>query len=269
MIQLKLDYELINAFFSFQAKRPEMSASNFKKSATFLKAHLQAEFRVISNKSSELRVPNIMIETPENKITGLQSRSRYAQLHKSVKKRKAAQDKKAGVDIQSDKERLISDDQRIALIEEAFSPSRGNNLCAITRLCFIAQFNKAFQIVKRGEAIRGHTFGMCYVEEYKLGPEGKLKTAFVMSNKGKENAVGRRTCTGFVPHYQPLFDSLGSDGLVFIYRFGGKKARHNRGEVLPNLRDPKVLLNQHIYPSAQGGGSVEITGPQDQKTWGK
>jgi hypothetical protein len=269
MIQIKLDYDLINAFLSFQAERPEMSAANFKKSATFLKAHVQAEFRVITNKASELRVPNITIESPENKITGPQSVSRYFKLHATVKKRKADQDKKAGVDIQSDKERLISDDERFALIEEAFSPSPGNKLSAITRLCFIAQFNKAFQIVKRGEAIRGHTFGMCYVENYKLGPDGKLKTAFVMSNKGKENSVGRRTCTGYVPHYQPLFDSLGSDGLLFIYRFGGQKAGYNRGEVLPDLRDPQVLLNQHIYPSAQGGGLVEITGPQDQKTWSK
>jgi hypothetical protein len=81
--------------------------------------------------------------------------------------------------------------------------------------------------------------------------------------------VGRRTCTGFVPHYQPLFDALGSDGLVFLYRFGGPKAFHNRGELLPNLMDPQVLLGHHIYPSAHGGAGVEITGPVDQNTWSK
>lgn len=269
MIHINIDYSLINEFLSFQAARHEMTASNLKKTSTFLKAHLQAEYRVLQNQLSARTATNFSIECAVDKITGISSLSRYSQVMKSVKKRKAEQDKELGIDIQADKERHISDAQRIELIEEAFFPSSSNHLHEISRLCFIAQINKAFQIVKRGEALRAHTFGMCYVQEYRLGPDGKLKTAFVMSNKGKENGVGRRTCTGYVPHYQPLFDALGSDGLLFLYRFGGEKSHYSRGEVVPDLLDPEILLGHHIYPSVCGGGMVPITAPVDQVTWSK
>jgi hypothetical protein len=266
---LRIDYHVVNGFLEYQSARPEMTKPNFEKTGLFLRAHLQSEYHSLKHLSSKNPV-QIQIECPKQKVTARGSASRYPSLMKVVQKRKADQEKAQGVDIQADKERLISDTQRMALIQEAFAPTRRETqrISPIARMNFVAMFAKAFQIAKRGEAVRSHTLGMCYTEKYRLGPDDDLLTAFVLSNRGKENSVGRRTCTGFAPHYQPEFDALGWDGGVFLYRFGGFGGSCCLNEVLPNFLDPKELLSHHLYRSVRGGCKVEISGDSDQDTWG-
>jgi hypothetical protein len=267
--QLKIDFEALSGFLVFQAAKPDMNRPQFEKTGKFLKAHLKAEFNSLQNLALKLKIP-LNIEDHEKKVCGLNSSSGYSKLLKEVLSRKAKQEMRNGTDLQADKERLITNEQRIELINEAFNPTDASvqTTTYLSRLGFVAQKNKAFQIGKRGEALRSHTFGMTYAESYRLGPDGNLMTSFVLSNQGKENSVGRRTCTGFVPHYQPMFDATGSDGILFIYRFGGIfRNDFALAQRLPNFLNPKEILNHHIYPSVTGGAYVEIPRNTYQATW--
>jgi hypothetical protein len=268
--ELRIDFNTMNAFFVFQAEKPDMTSSQFDKSAKFIRAHVTAECNALKHRAGVDKIP-LNIEDPAKKVSAAGSPSCFKKLMEQVKKRKAAREKRNGTDLQADKERLITNVQRMQLIKEVFHPTDVSvlTIAYLSLLGFLAQFNKAFMIGKRGEALRSHTFGMTYAESYRLGPDSNLMTSFVLSNKGKENKVGRRTCTGFVPHYQPSFDATGSDGLLFIFRFGGRsRCDFALAERLPNFLDPKDLLNNHIYTSVNGGARVEIPRSTYQTTWG-
>jgi hypothetical protein len=266
---LVIDYALMNGFLAFQADKPDMNRAQFQKTGKFLRAHLKAEYSSLQNLSLKRKIP-MSIEGHDKKVTTIESMSSYTRLLKEVLARKALQERQKGTDLQADKERLITDEERIELLKEVHNPTYQSvkSTSFLSRLCFAAQFNKAFQIGKRGEALRSHTFGMTYAEPYRLGPENNLMTSFVLSNRGKENSVGRRTCTGFVPHYQPLFDAAGSDGTLFLYRFGGfSRNDYCLAQKLPIFLNPVDLLNHHIYPSIKGGATVEIPRCTYQSTW--
>jgi hypothetical protein len=268
--KLVIDYYILNLFLGFQARKPEMTSTQFEKTAKFLRGHLQSEYTALRNES--LRLHRIVdIECPKDKVSGQSGECGFTKLLQDVKRRKAGQEKLNGTDIQESKERLITAEERFELLKEAFVPTdpKVGKLHALSRTCFAAQFNKCFQIAKRGEALRGHTFGMTYAEPYRVGPDGKLMTSFAISNKGKENAVGRRTCTGYVPHYDPTKDTTACDGWVFLFRFGGsgQKTEFAMGEPLPDFLDPVEMMNHHIYPSIGGGPTKEIPAATYQHTW--
>jgi hypothetical protein len=272
--ELVIDFHVLNQFLGFQAGKPDMTKSNFEKTATFLRSHLKAEYTVLRNRRQELKRPKLDVEDPTEKVSGSLAKeySRFGHLRNEVMRRKSDQEMRNGTDIQASKERMITNKERFELLKEAFVPTdpKVAKLHVLSRTCFAAQFNKSFQMAKRGEALRSHTFAMVYAEEYRVGPNGDLMAVFALSNKGKENAVGRRTCTAQIAHYDAAKDATGMDGFGMMLRFGGlvgQKTHFAMGEPLPNFLDPVVLLNHHIYPSIGGGATTEIPANTYQNTW--
>jgi hypothetical protein len=225
---------LIRDFMEFCASKYQPKKCRFQMCVAFLQYYVKiqhTEFEFIPPKGLVMSDP---------KVSGL---------FKAIQG-KAADDAMANSeDILADcLYRDVTTGQSIRFVKHCLRPSHGSRLQQVTfmaRLNLAAVHRESLMAGQRGELIVHQRLGFCFVEQFEnIGPhKNGMPIDMTLTNKGKENKVGRREFTALGCHVNPILDAIGLQGIMLLWRFIGNN------EPFPDSDNTKAIKERPLYAS--------------------